>query len=258
MDKPSQSSSFSRNLTSEQKASILDRIAEEFPLLINVLDLRVQQYVYVSPAWEELSSLPTATWFASPLAWIDVIHPDDRPHTFRLAETGTKGTVASGDVRILHRDGSIHSIHGWLTPLCDAEGTPTHMIGVCEDITARTRVEEKLRETHLKQEQELRSRTIELQKTSDALERALAESQNTHREMETGLSYYRTLTPREKEVFDFVVRGSTNPEIADLLEVSQATVKAHRGKVMKKMCVDSVAELAVLAVRSGLLSDDKV
>ena len=51
------------------------------------------------------------------------------------------------------------------------------------------------------------------------------------------------LTPREREVLEKVVCGKLNKIIADELGVSMKTVEAHRAKVMKKMGVNSVAEL---------------
>ena len=54
---------------------------------------------------------------------------------------------------------------------------------------------------------------------------------------------YTSLTPRERETMALVVSGLLNKQIAAQLGISQITVKAHRGRVMRKMQVDSVAEL---------------
>lgn len=60
---------------------------------------------------------------------------------------------------------------------------------------------------------------------------------------------YRALTPRERQVFALVARGLLNKQIAVELGTSERTVKAHRANVMKKMGVESVADLARAAVR---------
>jgi FixJ family two-component response regulator len=61
------------------------------------------------------------------------------------------------------------------------------------------------------------------------------------------------LTPREREVFDQVIRGHLNKQIADELGASEQTIKVHRHRVMEKMQVQSVAELVQAAVKLGLL-----
>ena len=52
-----------------------------------------------------------------------------------------------------------------------------------------------------------------------------------------------TLTPREYEVMKFVIAGMLNKQIAYELEIAEDTVKIHRGRMMRKMKVESVAEL---------------
>lgn len=54
---------------------------------------------------------------------------------------------------------------------------------------------------------------------------------------------FELLTPREREVMDLVVTGRTNKEIGSELGLSEVTVKIHRGRMMQKMQVTSVAEL---------------
>ena len=62
-----------------------------------------------------------------------------------------------------------------------------------------------------------------------------------------------SLTPREREVFNLVVRGKTNKRVAHELGVTERTVKAHRHRVMEKIQVRSLAELVSLAERVGVL-----
>jgi FixJ family two-component response regulator len=61
-----------------------------------------------------------------------------------------------------------------------------------------------------------------------------------------------TLTPREHEVMSLVVTGMLNKQIADKLGAVEKTIKVHRGRVMEKMQVQSLAELVRVAERVGI------
>jgi RNA polymerase sigma factor (sigma-70 family) len=63
------------------------------------------------------------------------------------------------------------------------------------------------------------------------------------------------LTPRERQVFELVIRGKTNKQVADVLGATERTIKAHRHRVMEKMQVQSLAELVSVAERAGILRD---
>jgi len=84
---------------------------------------------------------------------------------------------------------------------------------------------------------------------------AIEKNRALHRE-QAELSEIRarlaTLTPREREVLEFVVAGKLNKQIAGELGTVEQTVKVHRAHVMQKMRVQSVAELVRLAERCGI------
>jgi FixJ family two-component response regulator len=63
---------------------------------------------------------------------------------------------------------------------------------------------------------------------------------------------YRALTPRERDVMALVVTGRLNKQIAADLELSEITVKVHRGQVMRKMLAKSLAELVRMADTLGI------
>ena len=88
-----------------------------------------------------------------------------------------------------------------------------------------------------------------------AIERAIAHHEVTFG-LKSNLNMVRariaTLTPREREVFELVIRGDTNKQIARALGCSERTIKAHRQKVMEKMQVHTLAELVSVAERAGV------
>ena len=89
-----------------------------------------------------------------------------------------------------------------------------------------------------------------------AVERAIAHHEVTRglkSKLDAVLTRIATLTPRERQVFEFVVRGQTNKHAARSLGCTERTIKAHRHRVMEKMQVRSLAELVSLAERLGAL-----
>lgn len=63
---------------------------------------------------------------------------------------------------------------------------------------------------------------------------------------------FDSLTPREREVLGLVSAGLMNKQIAGRLELSEITVKIHRGNLMKKMEADSLADLVLMAQALGV------
>jgi FixJ family two-component response regulator len=62
---------------------------------------------------------------------------------------------------------------------------------------------------------------------------------------------FETLTPREREIGILVTQGLLNKQIATDLNISEATVKIHRGRVMEKLKLDSVPDLVRFLERLG-------
>ena len=77
-------------------------------------------------------------------------------------------------------------------------------------------------------------------------------AREAHTELEAIRKRYLSLTPREREVLPFVVRGFLNKQTAGELGTSEITIRIHRGQIMRKMAADSLADLVRLAAKLGI------
>lgn len=104
------------------------------------------------------------------------------------------------------------------------------------------------------------TKPVTKEKLLEVIERALGRyeaMQEQDRRILALKSQFAQLTPREREVFALLVRGKPHKQIAYELGISDRTVKLHRHQVVQKLKVRSLAELAVIAERLGLLPSSR-
>lgn len=92
----------------------------------------------------------------------------------------------------------------------------------------------------------------------DAIERAVARyliAREQHDRLNALRGLVAKLTPRERQVFELVVRGKMNKQIAHELGTTERTIKAHRQRVMEKIEVQTLPELVSIAERLGIMAD---
>ena len=92
-----------------------------------------------------------------------------------------------------------------------------------------------------------------LQAVERAIEHHIAKYRLTN-SLDIVRAHIAALTPRERQVFELIIRGNTNKQVARAIGGTERTIKAHRHRVMEKMQVQSLAELVSLAERVGVLS----
>ena len=88
------------------------------------------------------------------------------------------------------------------------------------------------------------------QELLDAIQEALLRDGEVRKQRSESLELQKrlaTLTPRERQVLALVVTGRLNKQIAGELGTTDLTIKVHRGRVMRKMGADSLADLVRMA-----------
>jgi FixJ family two-component response regulator len=95
-------------------------------------------------------------------------------------------------------------------------------------------------------------RDVDLLAAIARAEKVDASTRNLNAELESINTRLALLTPREREVMTHVITGRLNKQIAGDLGTVEKTVKVHRGRVMEKMGVRSVADLVRLAEKAGI------
>ena len=105
------------------------------------------------------------------------------------------------------------------------------------------------------------SKPFKFRELLKCVERALnrsAEQRSRAAERNDARRLLDLLTPREFEVMQLLITGMLNKQAAGELNITEKTVKAHRGRVMQKLGVTSVAELVRLAQKAGTATPAKV
>jgi len=104
---------------------------------------------------------------------------------------------------------------------------------------------------------EFLTKPVDEQDLLKAIQEAIERDQRTrhqHADMRELRGRYESLTPREQEVMQQVIAGLLNKQIAAELQITEDTVKFHRGHIMRKMHADSLADLVRMAEKLGIRS----
>jgi FixJ family two-component response regulator len=105
--------------------------------------------------------------------------------------------------------------------------------------------------------QDFLTKPVSSEQLLGAIERALAHhviARAQRSRLDVMRAQIAAFTPRERQVFELVVRGKINKQIAHALGTTERTIKAHRQQVMEKAKVQSLAELVSIAEQLGMLA----
>ncbi len=103
--------------------------------------------LYVSPAFERIWGVSRQALYDDPELWFASIHPEDQARIGAAFRSQRCQGRFSGEYRILRSDGTMRWISDRVFAVLDGEGAPRRVIGLVEDITARKKAEEEIRES---------------------------------------------------------------------------------------------------------------
>ena len=135
-----------RTLALEQQEALFRTLAEQAPQVIWTTDPD-GQLTYVNHAWFELVGGEMADWTG--VKWLAAIHPEDLAAMAATWRSAWKDTLPfSGVRRLLCKDGSVHSMAYWGSPVCDGQGKVAFWVGIDADVTDFKQVEAALRRSN--------------------------------------------------------------------------------------------------------------
>ena len=135
-----------RTLALEQQEALFCTLAEQAPQVIWTTDPD-GQLTYINHAWFELVGGEMADWTG--VKWLAAIHPEDLAAMAATWRSAWKDTLPfSGVRRLLCKDGSVHSMAYWGSPVCDGQGKVAFWVGIDADVTDFKQVEAALRRSN--------------------------------------------------------------------------------------------------------------
>ncbi|HVM47588.1 MAG TPA: PAS domain S-box protein [Candidatus Acidoferrum sp.] len=147
---------------------LFKQLAENIADVFWVTDPAKQHMEYVSPAFEGVWGEACQTLYASPVAWLEGVHPEDRARVKEAASTRQLTGAYDEEYRVVRPDGSLRWVRDRAFPVTNKAGVVYRIVGIAADVTERKRDE------HLVQMQ--RNLAVALSSTSDlsfALDRLL-------------------------------------------------------------------------------------
>jgi two-component system cell cycle sensor histidine kinase/response regulator CckA len=130
----------------EESEARFRQLAENIRDVFWLTDPSRNQMLYISPAYEEIWGQTRERLIASPMSWMEAVHPEDRGRVLEAAQTQDLGGY-SEEYRIVRPDGSIRWIWDRAFPVVGEDGKAARIAGVAEDITERKRIADELRES---------------------------------------------------------------------------------------------------------------
>ena len=123
------------------------QLAESIREVFWMTDLRKQEMVYISPAYETIWGRTVASLYARPMAWIEAIHVEDRERVLEAARTKQMSGSYDERYRIVRPDGEIRWIRDRAFPVRDDDGNVVRVCGLADDITEQYALQQQMQQS---------------------------------------------------------------------------------------------------------------
>jgi PAS domain S-box-containing protein len=134
-----------RNKELRESEERFRQLAENIDAVCWLTDEARKTVLYISPAYENVWGRTCESLMASPGAWLDAVHPEDRPRIVTAATAPQREGTYDEEYRIVRPDGSVRWVRDRAFPVRDAEGRIYRIAGVAQDITRNKEAEQQQR-----------------------------------------------------------------------------------------------------------------
>ncbi|ALA56929.1 PAS domain S-box protein [Nitrospira moscoviensis] len=110
-------------------------LTDHLSLVFWMTDTAKSELMYVSPSYAQVWGRPCDELYRAPRAWLEAVHPDDRPRVLHAAMTKQAVGTYREEYRIIRPDGTMRWIRDQAFPIRDASGIVRRIAGLAEDIT---------------------------------------------------------------------------------------------------------------------------
>lgn len=125
----------------QQSEARFQEIAHTINQLFFVRSASTGEFIYVSPAYEQIWGRSCESLYQDPRSWIETIHPDDRDRVEAALQTKLQGNSIRLEYRILRPNSGVRWLSAEVSVIQDATGNPLRFVGLVEDITERKQAE---------------------------------------------------------------------------------------------------------------------
>ena len=227
---------------------LLDQFAAQIRDVLWLATADGRELLWLSPAATRLFGIAPQALYVDVAKGLWLVHPEDREALVVALRTDRRSASVQ-EFRLRLGDGTVRWIRQRTFPIRGPDGRLRWLAGIAEDVTAEREAGNHLQRTL----RDLAALMPALRRSLEAVGYfspayseglAVAEDGDAER-VATSLA---ALTRRERQVHDLTVRGQSTKEIAATLGCSPKTVAVHRGQMMRKLGVRSVAELVRLTL----------